>query len=262
MNEIYINDDMPPAPKRRVILWLGIAVGALVLTLIIVGVCFWLFRPGFREPIDIGVEATLDDYQSALNKLGMTVSGVPQKGEARDWRMEYGPAHEVNCELTSEELTALFAFNRPVFEPVENLQIKFGEDGQMEISGTVERDWVISDVLQGIYSQDDLEMGIGVGVLPEKINFYAEIIGSILNDKPELHIEKTNIHGFNLSKYLVGEDPEAVGMIDEALEAYWDAIVKSTGLSLSLCELKKTSPIDTVLLVQGQVPSSMQWVEK
>ncbi|MCL2434346.1 MAG: hypothetical protein FWD16_07520 [Clostridia bacterium] len=256
-NELFINEEQAPEKKRRAGMWLGIIAGGLVAVTAITLLLFWLFRPGVRAPFDLGIEATLNDYQSALAKLGIIANEAPQEGEPHNWNMSYGQPHPVDCKLTSEELTALFTFNRPEFEPVTNLQIKLGNNGMLEISGTVNRDWVLSDVLLGMYTQGELEGGMGVGLLPKNMNFYAEINGRVVEDAPALSIQKTNIHGFDLSRYLISEDEEAVGMIDEALEAYWAAVAATTGLSLDLCEAQ-----DGQLAIKGEVPATMEWAKK
>ena len=121
--------------KKKIGLGAGIAVLAVVLLLGFLG-----FVPvlsdilGANRGLDLGVKYTKTDYDSAINKLGITITPLAPGLPPSDSVVVHG-SHIVNQTLTSTELTALenSLSDTWAYFPFRDSQIRINHDGSVEV---------------------------------------------------------------------------------------------------------------------------------
>jgi hypothetical protein len=248
----------PPKKKRGCLIALGI-VGGLTACCIAVPALAFFGVLSLGKPRDLGVRYTEKDYQSATAKLGMDVSKAdlsafatagtgatgdgssagtvkpvtPPKttkhsapvtqGPAKGTMVVYEGSRPIDVTLTSEEFSALMSMHH--YSPnwlVQDLQVRFGDNGQMELSGYV----VWEGRMYGGYASAVGELtgpqsvggsitkleGMGVEVPGEYYGPAADYLAGVMNDwlsqMDGLNLTEATVTGGQL--HLVGTVPARV----------------------------------------------------
>lgn len=127
-----------PAKKRGC--WITAAVGCGLVLLLVCG-CVAAASMGLvslGKPKDLGVTFTEEDYWRAVEKAGTEWPEPPAEGE--DWEnteVVYSGSKPVDATFTSAEVSALLSNSHMGDWPIGEMQVRFGDDGAVEMSGIV-----------------------------------------------------------------------------------------------------------------------------
>jgi hypothetical protein len=135
MEEKIINEEVvEPKPKKskagKIFL-----VFVLTVLLLIVGLGFWGYRQvvSMKEPMDLGVSYTAQDYEDLVSNIGIDVE--PEKLCLDCPALNFSDPHEVEVVVTNEQASAAFDIvnEKLSYGSVRNSQVKFS-DGMGELS--------------------------------------------------------------------------------------------------------------------------------
>ncbi len=102
------------------------------------------------KPKDLGVTFSQANYDSAMQKLG--VSTDRSGGLGPNTRVAFSGSKPVDATLTNEEISALASMNHAERYPVKNAQVKVYEDGTIEMSSYVDLNgWPGMDFSSPVY---------------------------------------------------------------------------------------------------------------
>jgi hypothetical protein len=117
-----------------------IAVILVILILISVIAATGIFYvPGFSEvlgtnkPRDLGVKADPAKFTALLARENVKLDGPPANYDLTA-EISYGQAQPMDVTVTSEELTSMMQATNNEKGPLKNMQVKLGNDNQMEMS--------------------------------------------------------------------------------------------------------------------------------
>lgn len=165
---------------------------------------------GTNKPRDLQVEKTVEDGNRALEKLGQTI--VEPADDPYQQLINAGGV-AVETQLTQEELAA----HLEKLHPVSDLQIVFGEDGQFEMSGRIDRERIpaFAETL-GITGEDQVAvLNVVDQYLPINPVFYAKGQGSATSDSVS----------FSLDKAELGRVPVPVDTASDAFIEYMEFVI-------------------------------------
>ena len=256
----------------------------MVVLVLLIGaaVAVYFLMPGLFRPVDLGVKTTQKAYESTLDKLNYTKDEAPTTGKQDDYNYVYGPLTPVSTGLDSEEVTSFFNLNRPSYFPLKNVQVKIGTgatlyagsrpyvgpvqlsaiplttsgNAPIEVSATVNRDYVIDYLLRGEYSQAEIEdamKSINIDkLIPAEVNLYVKMSGAIEDNKiVGLTLYSASVLGVEVpSEYVTSQDTNNLvsDVIDMLLADYNE---RSGAYFVSI----KTA--DGEIIIDGQIPSSL-----
>ncbi|MPM95239.1 hypothetical protein SDC9_142393 [bioreactor metagenome] len=181
----------PHKKKKHVGLWIAlIAVVAIVASAVII----LSSLPDFLNPKNLGITYTEENYQSAVNKIGLNITfngmtsdelreytkKLKESGEKlniNDYTWEQSDYERKTFTLTSEEATAFLNEVAPAFYWFSNQQIKVGSDGKIEASGTL----YLRKAVNELYPELSTKIPFP---LFEKVNLYS---------KGSIHIENNSL---------------------------------------------------------------------
>mgnify|MGYP003815760839 CR=1 FL=1 len=273
-----------PKPKKRH----GCLIAFIIVLVLLLGAAtaVYFLIPGLLRPYDLDIRTSQEAYDSALTKLGYTKDDAPTEGQQDNYKYVYGPVNTINIRMNSEEVTSFMSLNRPAYYPLKNVQVKIASsasmsggvstgkssfatpvflsakmlptssDAPIEVTGTIDRDYVVDSLLGGQYSQDEIQeamksIGI-VKLIPDKVNFYIKMSGRIENNKiTSLKLYKASVMGVAIPEKYV-DSPDAYNIVSGAINMLLqDYNERSSAYFVSI----KTSGGEIV--VEGQVPSSL-----
>jgi len=196
----------------------------LVALVVVIGLIGAYASLSLIGPKDLGVEYTKEDYNSAMEKTGMTIEFEGMTGEEleefkesggkesiNDYNFEFSEYERKQFALTAEESTALLNEIAPSFWWFEDLQVKVSPDGTME--GFSKAD--IRRLKEDLYSDVAGDVPIP---LPDTLNIYSKGKLSVTNNQINAEPEEFDLGPVGLpEKYL---EPESV----EVMEDYFPRI--------------------------------------
>ena len=228
----------------------------LIIFIVTVGVIVAILGfilPGLLWPKNLGVKYTDADYESVMEKLSYTKDEAPSNGEAEDYTYTYGENNDVEVEFTSEEISAFFNENRPGYYAVKNVQVKVNEDGTIEASGSINVDYVLNEFLSDEFSKEEIKDEIpALGLLPNNVNIYFKVGGSITDSKVSPSVESVSVQGIPIpAKY--SSSKEALNRIVDGINNLMATHTKKTNT-----DFKSIKVEDSKIIFNGSVPSSLE----
>ena len=149
-----------------------------IVAVIVIAVAVFLgylgyFKPvskvlGTDKPKDLGVTYSEADLASVRGKLGLKLNDSPAGSLTK-----YEGQREIEESFNSAELTALVNGSRWSYTPIENVQIKIGDNGFAESSGILRLDLMdeyLGEVAAGTVSGEELDRV--KGLLPDSFPYY------------------------------------------------------------------------------------------
>lgn len=230
-----------------------IALGVLIIIIATIVLCLIFFFKGFFEPKDLGIKSSKSAYESAMSKLGYTKDDAPTGSDPDDYNYIYGPLHDVDAALTSEELTSFFNYNRPEYYALDDVQIRINSDDTMEMSCSLDLKYFIDEVLGGKYTQEEIEEKMPMlGILPHKVNLYCKISGEINNNTAEdFDVSDIEVQGFGIPKTIYTGD-EATKNIEDIVTSALSRVTAKNGSSFDSVKID-----DGKLMIDALMPSSL-----
>lgn len=172
--------------KRHIVRWVLVTI----LVLLIAAVAWFFASITLFKPKDLGIEYTNADYESALQKTGVTISfnGMSteeledfkdnldgKKLDINNYKWEFSDYEEKNFTLTPSEATALLNEIAPAFWWFDYLQVNILPDGTMEGSSRVDVARLKADLFSDIADKIPIP-------LPDEANIYSKGAISIKNN--------------------------------------------------------------------------------
>lgn len=196
----------------------------LIALVIVIGLVGAYASFSLLGPKDLGVEYTKEDYDSAMEKTGMTIEFEGMTGEEleefketagkesiNDYNFEFSEYERKQFTLTAEESTALLNEIAPSFWWFDDLQVKVSPDGTMEGSSKAD----IRRLKEDLYADVAGDVPIP---LPDTLNIYSKGKLSVTNNQINAEPEEFDLGPVGLpEKYL---EPENV----EVMEDYFPRI--------------------------------------
>lgn len=94
---------------------------------------------GSDKPRDLGVTYAEKDFTSANEKSGVTLQSLPSS-KTGEKSIEYTGSHPLAATFTQEEITAAINGQEWIYYPVKDAQMKFNDDGTIELSAILLKD--------------------------------------------------------------------------------------------------------------------------
>ena len=214
-----------PASGKRKGKGKGCMVSLLVVLLLMFAVCggVALLVPSGGDQVDLGVQATQADFDSATQKVGVELPKDPPNGDWDSYERVYTGEKPLDVTLTATEVSALMSYNHGSgYWPVSNVQIRFLGGNEAEASAIVTymgRDYPVYAVGSAGISGKTLSSNIseaqvmGISV-PET---YLEMGSGYLDDMVNARLAR--IPGFDIETLEVqGDQVHANGTIWESAE--------------------------------------------
>lgn len=165
----------PPRRRRR----RGLLVSLAVVGVLVVGVAVagYLLVGRYTEPEDLGVRATEGDFDSALDKIGVTWPELPAGADPDDYERVYLGARPMDVVLTESELSALMSFRHSSSTwPLSQVQVDVTGADSARMSAMVHyagRDWPVFVAGTGGFSGSALDVElesarVGAVSVPER----------------------------------------------------------------------------------------------
>jgi hypothetical protein len=222
-----------------------------IIVLAVAGAGVYFLVPGLMKPYDLGIKSTKDAYTRAMEKLGITKDESPTKGAADDYKITYGAPHDVNAELTSEEVTAFLNENRPPYYAIKNVQVRVNDDGSIEAIGTLTTSYVFNNILGGQYTKKDAQSALPMlGLIPDTVNVYLKVSGSVMdNQAQDLDVQSVKVMGIPIPESLIRS---SMSFINETFDSYLGRECDRVGAHVDRVTIEKGK-----LNFKGTLPSSV-----
>lgn len=222
-----------------------------------VGLLVGFLLPGLLWTKGLGIEYTRADYESAVKKLDFVKDAVPTGDTAGEYTYTYGELRPVSTDLTSAEITAFINYDRPSYYAVKNVQVKINTDGTVETSGSVNVDYILTEVLGGKYSKSEIQKEIpALGFLPSSVNLYVKTGGSVVNNTSSVNVDAVKVQGISIPSELV-KSQEAVSVVNTGVNNLIDQYSKKSGATFENISTKNEK-----LIIKGNFPSSLNRTKK
>ncbi len=147
---------------------------------------------GTNKPVDLGIKYTDSDLGSVKQKFGVELVEIESSDPNNSIR--YEGEQKVEKSFTDEEITAMVNSKKWIYTPVTNVQIKIGEDGTIESSGTlmVSRLANYFSAVSGATVSTD-EVNKAVGILPKEVPYYISGTASVSNGDVSIDVNSFSI---------------------------------------------------------------------
>jgi hypothetical protein len=141
-----------PVPVRKKHGCLTTTVALLAVIAVACGAIAWFVT---RPPRDLGVTYSEADYQSAVAKLGITVTDEAPTLPVEQTKVVYSGTRKVDVRLTSAEVSAVVSMHhRSPKWAVSDMQILLGDNDNLQMSGYA----VYQGTRYGFYSDLDVTL--------------------------------------------------------------------------------------------------------
>lgn len=235
---------------KRVAMW---AVAILIAVPLTLGALF----PGLLWCRSLGVQYTVDDYISITHKLDYLKDAAPKEEMHGQYEYVYGDTRPVEVEVTSAEITAFYNENRPPYYAVKNVQVKIGDNGTMEAVATVDVEYFLEQLMDGMYTKEDLSRQVpGFAFLPNHVNVYLRAAGTVRDNQAQLAIEEVTLQGIPVSRDALESHTAAellAGAINHILQKSHD----NSGTFINQLDLR-----DGVVRIHAEFPTSLTRIKK
>lgn len=250
-NPLEISQTSPKAKKKRGCL---VALLSIIAVVVVAFIGAAIFLPGFFSPKDFGIKTSKAAYESAVNKLNYTKDMAPSTGKAEDYTYVYGELSKIQTSLNSEELTSFFNYNRPEYYALKKVQIRINPDNSMEFSCALNTDYVLSEVLDGEYSEQELTKAFPwIKTVPNSVNVYAHLSGEIADNKAvSFSLKDVEVMGIDLPSSLY-DTQETQTEICSLLDNFLTKSTEKTNSTYTSVEVNNGE-----LQINGFFPSSLK----
>jgi hypothetical protein len=187
---------------------MGFLAGLLVLVVLGVLVAgYFGFVPGVSslfgsdKAVDLGVDSTQSDYQSARAKGDIDRVDLPESTPPGNSAQFIGQ-HPASFSLSSAEATALVNEKSWLYFPIRDAQIRFNPDGSAEFSGILELEKLPDFVAALGVSEADFNEVVGrienFSLLQKNLPFYIKGTGSVTNGNIVYHTDEIKVGRVNI----------------------------------------------------------------
>jgi len=163
----------------------------IIVVLVSVAVLGYLgFVPGLSDvitpPRDLGVRYSEADLLTAYDKAGRYTYTLPNGSIIINY------TGDIDTQFTNEEISALITLHPRTYNPLQDTQVKFNEDGTVEFSGKLDTKYLakFSDRFKLNLPSEATDV---VKNMPGSPRFYLKGTGSVIEDDAEFDVEEVEI---------------------------------------------------------------------
>lgn len=197
---------------------------------------------GADKPIDLGVKTSLDLFNTANTKMGITRVGNAASAD----KVTYLGSHPVDVSLSSGKVSSLFSEGKWKDDPItEDFQMKIHSDGTVEMTGILDRTR-LDGYLSATDFSDVLAYTKTFNFLPEKVPFYLNGSASVVNNKVNLKLTSAKIGRLPLPT-----DSGSISAVEDFIER---RISKISGMNIASLDFNSGE-----LNFKGTFPSKMSF---
>lgn len=174
----------------------------LILVLLFVGALgYFGFIPGLSsilgsdKPRDLGVRATVADYDTYVQKAGTEIKHI-QTAPAAGKSFIASGKKETKTSFTAQEISSRVSFANWKYMPVENVQVKINPDGTGETTGILRTDKLsgfFATMGFGSVSQKDIDEALKYVGIAGNPPFYAKVRAAVVNNKTQVTLLSAEI---------------------------------------------------------------------
>jgi len=242
-------------PKKKGNFLKKLIIFVAVIAIIVVGLGFAL--PGLLWTRNLGVSYSQADYDSAVSKLKYIKDSAPTTGEESEYAYSYGAPVDVNTSFTSAEITAFFNINRPSYYAVKNVEVKINQDGSIEASGSVNVDYVLTEILGGKFTRSDIVKKIpALGILPSNVNIYLDFSGSVKDNIASISPSTVTVQGIPIPDNIV-KSSDSIKALTDGLNSFIAKNNEKTGSTVNDISAKNGE-----IVIDGKFPTSLTRTKK
>ena len=161
---------------------------------------------GSNEPLDLGVEISVDDAYQGLDALGQPTT-VEELQEIADNPDSFGT---VQTTLTEEEASSLIALNNAPDFPARLTQIKFNDDGTIESSGIIWLDKFPAFLSRNGVSSKGIEKVMGYVGFMDSTTYYMKGTFSISNNNVDLNMDSVKVGRVSIPAGVINDNKGSV----------------------------------------------------
>jgi hypothetical protein len=164
---------------------------------------------GTNKPKDLGVELSVDSVYTAMDKMNTPANKADVEAIIKN------PASytKVNTTLTDEEVSSMFSLANIENFPFRTNQIKFGSNGQVEASGTIDTVKLEAFLNDMGVSGSNLDQVMGYVQSAKFINYYFDGTCSVTNNNVSLNIDELKLGNISVPDDLLSQSENISGYI-------------------------------------------------
>jgi hypothetical protein len=224
--------------KKILLIVVGLIVIVLIAAVLFLG--YLGFIPGVAalfgadKPRDLGVTYTQADYDSFMEKTKSTFVPLPVDTPAEE-SIIFSGAVDLKGALTQEEVSARIDYGRWEYVPITNVQIKFNNDGTLEVSGLLQMDNMYGFAAAAGYTRSDVDKAksfLKLALTDPPV--YAKCAATVVNNKIDVSVDKLEIGRYSvpLGQYNVESGLQSIAqhVIDDAISQDPKINIKSASL--------------------------------
>jgi hypothetical protein len=246
--EPNITNANPQKAKRKhkflkFIIGLIIIIAAILLT---VNFAF----PGLITTRDLGVKYSSSDYDSAAAKLSTIKELLTNLPNMPDYN--YGASKNIDISLNSSEITAFINTGNTVKYAVNNYQVLINPDGTIEMSGAVNVNFFLKEILSNKISKEQIVKEIPALVfLPSSVNLYMKFSGEIIANKSSAKIKDVAVQGITIPAEYINTN-EAASTFTGGIDSFLAKNNSITGASIDSLTTK-----DGLVNLSAKIPNTI-----
>jgi len=161
---------------------------------------------GSNDPVDLGVEISVDGAYQGLDALGQPTT-VEELQEIVDNPDSFGT---VQTMLSEEEASSLMALNNAPDFPARLTQIKFNDDGTMESSGMIWLDKFPAFLARNGVSSEGVEKVMGYIGFMDSTTYYMKGTFSINNNNVDLNMDSVKVGRISIPTGVMNDNKGSV----------------------------------------------------
>lgn len=167
------------------------------------------------KPRDLGITVSQNDRDKNKEIFGDIQRFFDSGDIENDTKIEYFGSVSRNVTLTSSQVTASIIDNQWRYKPVSEVQIKFGDNGDLEASGMLHADKVKQYLINSGINQDEINAWFDKLNLNEKnIPFYIKANIEVIDNQLSISVSYLELGRLPIPNNLVSSN---VGVVAEAI---------------------------------------------
>lgn len=194
----------------------------LIIFLIIGGLTYMGIMPGLssvfgtNKPKDLGITYTQQNFDQAKSNIKIAYEILPSNLTGPD-SVVYEGKSEIDTALTGAEITALKNERKWKYDPLENTQIRFNDDGTTEVSASINKEKIFDYAASiGVSTGDIAKVREALAKIPVTPNIYVKGTFEITNNQvTNLNLSQVQIGKLSVPANIVSENQHYLGELAE-----------------------------------------------
>jgi hypothetical protein len=198
---------------------------------------------GSDKPRDLGVKVTQANLDSANAKTGVKLVTL-QSAKSPKESISYSGQKNLKAEFSSEEITAMLANGKWKYSPVSDCQVRFNQDGSVEVSGLLRVDRIYSYAeATGIPASDVKQFLDALKLGSVNPPFYMKGTASAKDNKATVNFESIEIGRLNVPADLIANNKtRLIGLAEDRARQVPGLNAKSLTFANGIMQFDGTVP--------------------